>query len=68
MNAGADDQGIPGDPILQPGSYDGGANPADAFATLTEFEPIKFCTVFFIWIICDETNTINAAIARSIAR
>jgi len=54
-----------GDPILQPGSFDGGLNPDDAIANLTAFEPIKFCTVFWIWIICDETNTIDAAIAKS---
>jgi hypothetical protein len=58
-------QATPGDPILQPGTYDGGANPDDAIASLTEFEPIKFCTVFWIWIICDETNVIDAAIAKS---
>jgi hypothetical protein len=29
-----------GDPILQPGPYDGGANPADRIATLTRFVPI----------------------------
>jgi hypothetical protein len=30
----------PGDPILQPGPYDGGTNPADRIATLTRFVPI----------------------------
>ena len=29
-----------GDPILQPGPYDGGTNPADRIATLTRFVPI----------------------------
>lgn len=52
-----------GDPILQPGSFDGGTNPDDSIATLATFEPIKFCTVWFIWLICEETNTIDAAIA-----
>jgi hypothetical protein len=60
-------RGSPGDPILQPGSYDGGASPGDAIATLTDFEPIKFCTVYFIWIICQQSNSIDAAIARSTA-
>ena len=54
-----------GDPILQPGTYDGGVNPGDAIANLTDFEPIKFCTVWWFWIICDETNVIDAAIASS---
>ncbi len=31
-----------GDPILQPGPYDGGANPADQIAQLTDFVPIVF--------------------------
>ena len=31
-----------GDPILQPGLYDGGSNPADAIAELSEFVPIHF--------------------------
>ncbi len=30
----------PGDPILQPGPYDGGTDPADRIATLTRFVPI----------------------------
>jgi hypothetical protein len=54
-----------GDSILQPGAYDGGLNPDDAIGQLTDYEPIKFCTVFWIWIICDETNTMDAAIALS---
>ena len=32
----------PGDPILQPGPYDGGNNPADQIATLSEFVTIQF--------------------------
>jgi hypothetical protein len=32
--------GLPGDPILQPGPFDGGTNPADRIATLTRFIPI----------------------------
>jgi hypothetical protein len=31
-----------GDPILQPGPYDGGADPADRIATLSRFIPITF--------------------------
>lgn len=34
--------GNPGDPILQPGSYDGGVDPADRIATLSRFIPITF--------------------------
>jgi hypothetical protein len=32
--------GLPGDPILQPGPFDGGTNPADRIATLSRFVPI----------------------------
>ena len=32
----------PGDAIIQPGSYDGGQNPQDKIATLSEFIPIVF--------------------------
>ncbi|MBN1998820.1 PKD domain-containing protein [candidate division KSB1 bacterium] len=43
-----------GDPVLQPGVYDGGQNPADIIGELFDFEPIKF----------DGTeNIIDAAIA-----
>jgi hypothetical protein len=45
-----------GDPILQPGSYDGGVSPADDIANLTAFEPINFS---------GGSNTIDAAIALS---
>jgi hypothetical protein len=34
--------GQPGDVILQPGKYDGGQNPNDAVAQLTNFVPISF--------------------------
>jgi hypothetical protein len=53
-----------GDPILQPGAYDGGTA-EDAIATLTDYEVITFCEVFWIWVMCDTTNTIDAAIALS---
>lgn len=42
-----------GDAILQPGSYDGGTNPEDAVATLTDFVRIKI----------PGTNTVDAAYA-----
>jgi hypothetical protein len=35
-------QAVIGDPIVQPGPYDGGADPADQIATLTRFYPIHF--------------------------
>ena len=55
-----------GDSILQPGSYDGGVNSDDAVANLSDFEPINFCRIMWIWLICDQgTNTIDAAIATS---
>jgi hypothetical protein len=53
-----------GDSILQPGAYDGGTLD-DAIAKLTDFQPITFCDVFFIWLICNQTNTMDAAIAKS---
>ena len=31
-----------GDTVIQPGTYDGGAAPADAIGTLFDFEPINF--------------------------
>jgi len=58
-------QATPGDPILQPGTYDDG-NADDAIANLTQYEQIAFCDSFFGFIIsCPETNTIDAAIALS---
>jgi len=53
-----------GDAILQPGRADGGLNPDDAIATLTDFEPIDFCSRFGMLLLCTE-NTIDAAIALS---
>jgi hypothetical protein len=32
--------GLPGDPVLQPGPFDGGTNPADRIASLSRFVPI----------------------------
>ena len=50
-----------GDHILQPGSVDGGLNPADAIGTLHDFEPIRFCSPFPA---CP-ANRIDAAIAAT---
>lgn len=43
-----------GDNALQPGPFDGGSNPTDAIASLSDFEPIAFN---------GSSNTIDAAIA-----
>lgn len=48
-----------GDGVIQPGSYDGGADPADRIGTLSDFEPIVFNT--------SASNKIDAAIALSSA-
>jgi hypothetical protein len=53
-----------GDSVIQPGTADGGTLPSDLLGTLTDYEPIRFCQVFFIWFFCSETNTIDAAIAE----
>ncbi len=37
-----------GDPVLQPGSYDGGVDPDDAIGTLADFQPIDFGGFNFI--------------------
>ncbi len=44
-----------GDAVLQPGTYDGGASPADIVGTLFDYEPIVFST--------SASNMIDAAIA-----
>lgn len=46
-----------GDNVLQPGTFDGGTNPADAIGTLYDFEDIVFST--------SANNVIDAAIATS---
>jgi len=51
-----------GDSALQPGPYDGGKDPEDAIGTLSDFEPIKFCSPYPSN--CPN-NTIDAAIALS---
>ena len=53
------------DSIFQPGVFDGGTSSDDIIAGLTDFEPIAFCTVGRSWLFCDQTNTIDAAIALS---
>lgn len=50
--------GSAGDPILQPGAHDGGADPADRIATLTRFVPIDFSP--------EAENRVDAAIATPI--
>lgn len=52
-----------GDPILQPGSFDGGRSPEDAIAILTDAEPIHRCTPLSNGFLCSFTNTMDAAIA-----
>lgn len=47
-----------GDPILQPGPYDGGQNPRDIIAELERYVPIRF----------GELNTADAALARPVDR
>ena len=54
-----------GDNVLQPGPYDEGVDPTDAIGTLADFEPIRFCTILFIWLVCQENNQIDAAIAAT---
>jgi hypothetical protein len=43
----------PGDAILQPGPFDGGQNPGDRIATLTQFVPLNFTA----------PNTVDCAVA-----
>lgn len=53
----AENQAKIDDKVLQPGPVDGGVNPADAFGTLADFEPVAFSF--------GSSNTIDAAIALS---
>jgi len=46
-----------GDPVLQPGAFDGGTDPEDRIGTLDDFEPIVFSET--------ANNVIDAAIALS---
>jgi hypothetical protein len=51
----------PGDPILQPGPYDGGTDPKDRIATLSRFAPITFQPpVPRMW----HRNLVDAAVAE----
>ena len=52
----ATNNGAIGDPIIQPGTIDHGSNPADAIATLADFEPIVFTPA--------AVNYIDAAVAE----
>lgn len=54
----ASNGGKEGDPLLQPGSADGGRAPDDAIGTLFDFEPIRFCGGAGC-----EANRIDAAVA-----
>lgn len=57
-----------GDPILQPGSYDGGRNPEDIIGRLADFVPIDFgtrlsaCPVARAWV--DIGNTLSRLLGR----
>ncbi len=46
-----------GDPVLQPGPYDGGTTPDDRIGTLADFEPLNFAVL--------PPNTMDAAVALS---
>jgi hypothetical protein len=50
-----------GDPILQPGPFDGGVDPADRIATLSRFVPIQF---FPIIPLEEHRNLVDAAVAE----
>jgi hypothetical protein len=52
----------PGDPILQPGPYDGGTLPADRIASLSRFVPITFEPPFPR---ASHKNLVDAAIAEA---
>jgi hypothetical protein len=49
-----------GDAVIQQGAYDGGISPQDDLGTLSDFEPLKFCSAT-----CPD-NVIDAAIALSL--
>lgn len=52
----ASNTAAPGDPVLQPGTADGGAAPDDVIATLERFEPVLFGDEGY--------NLVDAALAR----
>jgi hypothetical protein len=51
----------PGDPILQPGPFDGGVNPADKIAVLTRFVPIQLFPPVALAL---QNNFVDCAIAE----
>lgn len=51
-----------GDPILQPGPFDGGTNPADRIATLSRFVPITFQPPTPV---AQHNNLVDAAVAEA---
>ncbi|MDD1652256.1 MAG: S1 family peptidase [Methanomicrobiales archaeon] len=53
----AENAASPGDPILQPGPYDGGKDPDDRIAVLEDFVPIRFLS----------TEPSDCAVARTLA-
>ena len=53
-----ENRGTPGDPILQPGKYDGGRPDRDSIAQLSDFVPLE----------AEATNTVDAALATPIVR
>jgi hypothetical protein len=53
--------GMPGDPILQPGPFDGGTNPADRIASLSRFIPITFDPPTPV---AQHRNLVDAAVAE----
>jgi len=50
-----------GDPILQPGPYDGGTNPADRIAALSRFVPIAFAPQVPL---VQQNNLVDCAVAE----
>jgi hypothetical protein len=50
-----------GDPILQPGPFDGGVDPADRIASLSRFVPITFQPAVPL---ADHNNLVDAAVAE----
>jgi hypothetical protein len=53
--------GSPGDPILQPGPFDGGVNPADKIAVLSRFVPIQ---LFPPVPLASHNNLVDCAVAE----
>jgi hypothetical protein len=60
LAGGAIDDSELGAHVLQPGPYDGGADPDDWMATVADYVPLNVCFLFVTT--CD--NTMDAAIAR----